>query len=71
MKSVIAKYRKVGKNVVLQLFDISKFFDKEMMEDAVLTCLKRKADPKAVWLWFKLNNKDHQRIMVDPRFMIV
>ena len=56
MKSVIAKYRKVGKNVVLQLFDISKFFDKEMMEDAVLTCLKRKADPKAVRLWFKLSN---------------
>ena len=56
MKSVIAKYRKVGENVVLQLFDISRLFDKEMMEDAVLTCLKRKADPKAIRLWFKLNN---------------
>ena len=56
MKSVIAKYRKLGKNVVLQLFDISKFFDKETMEDAILTCHKRKADPKAIRLWFKLNN---------------
>ena len=55
MKSIIAKYRKMGKNIVLQLYDISKFFDKEMMEDAVLTCLKRKADPKAVRLWYKLN----------------
>ena len=56
MKSIIAKYRKLGKKVVIQLFDISKFFDKETMEDAILTCLKRKADPKAVRLWYKLNN---------------
>ena len=27
-----------------------------MMEDAKLTCLKRKADPKAVRLWYRLNN---------------
>ena len=50
MKSIISKYRKLGKKVVIQLFDISKFLDKEMMEDAILTCLKRKADPKAVRL---------------------
>ena len=55
MKSLVAKYRKQGKKVVLQLYDISKFFDKEMMEDAVLTCVKRKADPKAIRLWVKLN----------------
>ena len=35
MKSVIAKYRAEKKPIVLQLYDIEKFFDKEMMEDAM------------------------------------
>ena len=55
IQSFLAKYRKLGKKVVLQLYDIQKFFNKEMMEDAVLTCGKRKADPKAIGLWVKLN----------------
>ena len=33
-----------------------------MIEDGVLTCLKRGADPKAVRLWYKLN--DQTRIQV-------
>ena len=57
MKSIIAKYIKEGKMVILKLYDISKFFDKEMIEDGILTCTKRKADPKAVRLWFKMNEK--------------
>jgi hypothetical protein len=55
MKSVIAKYRKEKKPVILQCYDLEKYFDKEMTEDAVLTCRKRKADPKAIRCWFKLN----------------
>ena len=42
--------------VVIQSYDISKFFDKEMIEDAILTCIKRGADPKSVRLWYKLNS---------------
>ena len=41
--------------IVLQSYDISKFFDKELIEDAVLTCIKRGADMKATRLWYKLN----------------
>jgi hypothetical protein len=55
LKSVVAKNREQGKVVILQGYDVSKFFDKEMIEDAILTCLKRGADQKAVRLWFKLN----------------
>ena len=62
MKSIIAKQRKEGKAVVVQMWDISKFFDKEMIEDAVLTCLKRKTNIKATRVWFKLN--ENTRIKV-------
>ena len=55
IKSLIAKYRKEGKAIIIQAWDISKYFDKEMVEDAILTCYKRNANPKAVRLWAKLN----------------
>ena len=57
MKSIIAKHMAERKMVIIQCYDISKFFDKERIEDAILTCLKRKADPKAVRLWYKMNEK--------------
>ena len=41
LKSVVARTREQGKMIVLQSYDISKFFDKELIEDAVLTCKKR------------------------------
>ena len=41
--------------VIIQGYNISKYFDKERLEDGVLSCLKRGADPKAVRLWYKLN----------------
>ena len=52
LKSLVARLRKQGKMVILQSYDISKFFDKEKIEDAAMTCLNRGADPKAVRLWF-------------------
>ena len=55
LKSLVARLRKQGKMVILQAYDISKFFDKERIEDAAITCLNRGADPKAVRLWVKLN----------------
>ena len=48
MKSLIARSRSQGKAVVLQMFDLEKFFDKEMMQDAIITCRQRDADAKAV-----------------------
>ena len=54
-KSVVARQRSQGKIVILQGYDVSKYFDKEMIEDGVITCLRRGADPKAVRLWYKIN----------------
>ena len=62
MKSVIAKYRAEKKPVILQLYDIEKYFDKEMMEDAIQTCYERQADPKAIRCWFKLNNETQIKV---------
>ena len=62
MKSVIAKHLKNKKMLILKLYDISKFFDKETIEDALLTCNKRGADPKAVRLWYKLNQHTQIRV---------
>ena len=41
--------------MLIQCYDISKYFDKEMMEDAIMTCKERGADAKATRLWYKLN----------------
>ena len=49
IKSLIARQRQEGKLTILQTSDISKFFDKEMVEDALLTCYNRGADAKAVF----------------------
>ena len=62
VKSIIARMRQQGKVAIIQSYDISKFFDKEMVEDAVLTCLSRGANPKAVRLWHKLNDKTRIRV---------
>ena len=37
LKSIIAKYVGAGKQIIIQSSDLSKFFDKEMIEDAILT----------------------------------
>ena len=55
LKSVTAKYRSEGKQIIIQSSDLEKFFDKEMLEDAVLTCIKRGANTKACRLWYNLN----------------
>jgi hypothetical protein len=54
-KSIIALYKQLGKMLIINFFDLSKYFDKEMIKDAVLMCIKRKSDPKAIRLWYKLN----------------
>ena len=55
MKSIFSKERSEKNPIIVQCWDISKFFDKEKIEDALLTCYKREANPKAVRLWAKLN----------------
>ena len=62
LKSVIAKYRAQGMLVIIQTSDIAKFFDKEMIEDAILTSLKRGANTKACRLWYELNKGTQIRV---------
>ena len=62
MKSTIAKYRAEKKQVILQCFDLEKYFDKENIEDAILSCFKRGADPKAIRCWFKLNKETNIQV---------
>ena len=62
LKSVIAMYRTQGKPVIVQTSDISKFFDKEMVEDAIKICYKRGADAKACQIWYKLNQGTKIRV---------
>ena len=62
LKSIVALYRSRGKMLLAQCYDVSKFFDKEMIEDAVLVCYKRGVDPKAIRLWYKLNNKTQIKV---------
>ena len=67
LKSIISRYKSIGKLMLVHFFDVSKFFDKEMVEDAVLGCMKRGADPKAVRLWYKLN----QKTKIEVRLSVV
>ena len=62
LKSLVAKMRKEGRQVVIQCYDVAKFFDKEMIEDGVLTCLRRGAGVPAVRLWYKLNQDTKIRV---------
>ena len=62
LKSLIAKYKQDKKQIILQSYDVSKFFDKERIEDGILACKDRGADPKAIRLWHRLN--DDTRIKV-------
>ena len=62
MKSMIAMSKLNGKMLIVHFHDIEKYVDKEMVEDAILTCIKCKVDPKAVRIWYKLN--DATRIKV-------
>ena len=55
MKSIVARYKMEGKMLVINFYDLSKYFDKEMIEDAVIPCWNRNADLKAIRLWHKLN----------------
>ena len=62
LKPIVSRYQAQGKLVIIQTSDISKKFDKELIEDAIITCLKRGADTKSVRLWYKLNKNTQIRV---------
>ena len=62
IKSIMAWYEHVGKLLMLQGFDISKFFDKEVLADVMDTLHGLGVDMKAYRTWCKLNNNTTIRV---------
>ena len=61
-KSIIAKYEMEGKIIVLQAYDISKYFDKEVVPDVMNTMNEMGIDKKAYRTWSKLNENTTIRV---------
>ena len=57
VKSVIALYMLMGLAVIIQYFDLRKFFDKEPLRDAMDVLYKCDVPKKAFKLWFKMNER--------------
>ena len=62
IKSIIAKYLFLGRLIMLQAFDISKFFDKEVLEDVMNTLHEIGIDGKAYRTFYKLNKNTNIRV---------
>jgi hypothetical protein len=56
IKSIIGLYSYLNMPLLLQLWDISKYFDKEVLRDAMDTLYEAGIRGKLYRLWFMLNN---------------
>ena len=54
-KSVVARMLAEGRLVIGQFYDLSKYFDKEVLADTMDVLARREVDLKAYRLWAKLN----------------
>ena len=57
VKSVIAHFKMMDRPLLLQVYDLCKFFDKENLRDAMGALHKAGVDQKFYRLWFLLNCK--------------
>ena len=62
MKSILAKYIFQGELIILQAYDISKFFDKETVPDVMNTLHEIGVDAKAYRTWSLLNSNTNIRV---------
>ena len=62
VKSILAKYCMQGMMVMLQAYDISKFFDKETLPDVMNTLNEVGIDGKAYRTWSLLNSNTNIRV---------
>ena len=62
VKSILAKYEAEGELVMLQAYDISKFFDKEALPDVMNTLHELGVDRKAYRTWYHLNKNTNIRV---------
>ena len=62
VKSILAKYKVEGKLALMQAYDISKFFDKEVLPDVMNTLYEMGVDKKAYRTWYKLKQNTTIRV---------
>ena len=62
LKSVIALYDYLGKALILQLWDISKYFDRESLTDGLNELYKNKIRGKLYKLLYELNKDTRIRV---------
>ena len=57
MRSIISFYELCGKAIIVQLYDISKFFDREMLRDCMDTLYNNGIKGKLYRLVFEMNRE--------------
>ena len=62
LKSVISLYDLLGIELLISLWDIQKFFDKENLRDAMDAIHRAGVATKLYNLWFMLNKKTKLRV---------
>ena len=62
MRSIIDLYDFLNTSIIVQLYDIQKFFDKENLRDVMDTLHEVGVDPKLYRTWFKLNQNTTIRV---------
>ena len=62
VKSILAKYIREDKMIMLQAYDISKFFDKETVPDVMNTLHEMGVDGKCYRAWALLNDNTNIRV---------
>ena len=62
VKSILAMYSENNINIIFQLYDIQKYFDKENLRDAMNTLYQIGVDPKLYRAWFNLNKNTVIRV---------
>ena len=62
LKSIIALYVLLGLVIIVQFYDIRRFFDKESLRDGLNTVYEAGVDKKLYRLWYKLNKNTKIRI---------
>ena len=62
VKSVLAMYSENNINIIFQLYDIQKYFDKENLRDAMNTLYQIGVEPQMYRAWFNLNKNTVIRV---------
>ena len=62
MKSILGLFANLGKNIIFQLYDIKKYFDKKNLRDAMDTLYEAGVDPKLYRVWYNLNKNTVIRV---------